>query len=97
LTEIFNLQAKSRPNIFATSTFIPEISRKFEGSPSLETRASEEDMRRYLDEHMFQIPGFVNGNIVNVTAFNTVPHRHIRFQYHEMKFRTQYRTQVTSN
>jgi hypothetical protein len=59
LTEIFNLQAKSRANIFATSRFIPEITEKFEGSMSLEIRASEHDVRRYVDGHMSYLPSFV--------------------------------------
>jgi hypothetical protein len=59
LTEIFNLQAKSRANIFATSRFIPEITERFEGSMSLEIRASEHDVRRYVDGHMSHLPSFV--------------------------------------
>jgi NACHT domain len=62
LTEIFKIQAKSGANVFATSRFIPEITEKFEGNISLEIRASEEDVRRYLDGHMFRLPGFVNHN-----------------------------------
>jgi hypothetical protein len=59
LSEIFNLQAKCGANLFATSRFIPEIKERFEGSISLEIRASNEDVRRYLDGHMFRLPGFV--------------------------------------
>jgi Cdc6-like AAA superfamily ATPase len=59
LSEIFNLQAKSRANIFATSRFIPEITERFEGSMSLEIRASEHDVRRYVDGHMSHLPSFV--------------------------------------
>jgi hypothetical protein len=59
LLEIYNLQAKSRANIFATSRFIPEITERFEGSMSLEIRASNEDVRRYLNGHMSQLPGFI--------------------------------------
>jgi hypothetical protein len=59
LAEIFNLQAKSRANIFATSRFIPEITERFEGSMSLEIRASEHDVRRYVDGHMSHLPSFV--------------------------------------
>jgi hypothetical protein len=44
---------------FATSRFIPEIREKFEGSISLEIRASSEDVGRYLDHHIFRLPGFV--------------------------------------
>jgi hypothetical protein len=60
LSEIFGLQAKCGANIFATSRFIPEITDKFEGSISLEIRASSEDVRRYLDGHMFRLPRFVS-------------------------------------
>jgi hypothetical protein len=59
LSEMFSLQAKCGANIFTTSRFIPEISDKFKGSISLEIRASSEDVRRYLDHHMFRLPGFV--------------------------------------
>jgi hypothetical protein len=62
LTEIFLAQANSRANIFATSRFMPEVIEKFEGSISLEIRASEEDVRRYLDSHMFRLPAFVRRN-----------------------------------
>ena len=60
LKEIFKVQTKSGANIFATSRFIPEITERFQGSISLEIRASEEDVRRYLDGHMFRLPGFVS-------------------------------------
>jgi NACHT domain len=62
LTEIFLAQAKSKVNIFATSRFIPEVTEKFEGSISLEIRASEQDVRRFLDGHMSRLPGFVGRN-----------------------------------
>jgi hypothetical protein len=55
-SEIFNLQNKSGINIFATSRFIPEIMKEFEGSISLEIRARYEDVQRYLDAHMFELP-----------------------------------------
>ena len=59
LTEIFNFQAKSGANIFATSRFIPEITERFEGSIPLEIRASEHDVRTYLDGHTSHLPSFV--------------------------------------
>jgi hypothetical protein len=52
LTEIFNLQAKSEIHLFATSRFIPEITEKFRGSISLEIRASNDDIGRYLEANM---------------------------------------------
>jgi NACHT domain len=60
LKEIFALQAaKCGANIFATSRFIPEITIKFKQSISVEIRASDEDIRRYLEGHMGQLPSFV--------------------------------------
>jgi Cdc6-like AAA superfamily ATPase len=59
LTEIFNLQAKTGANLFATSRFIPEIEKEFKGSVSLEIRASDEDVCRYLDGHMSRLPSFI--------------------------------------
>ena len=62
LSEIFNLQAKYRANVFATSRSIPEIIDQFKGSALLEIRASNEDVQRYLEGHMGQLPGFVQDN-----------------------------------
>jgi NACHT domain len=59
LSEIFNIQAKTGANFFATSRFIPEIIKDFKGSVSLEIRAHDEDVRRYLDGHMSLLPSFV--------------------------------------
>jgi Cdc6-like AAA superfamily ATPase len=56
LSEIFNLQTKTGANLFATSRFIPEIMKCFEGSVSLEIRASDYDVQRYLDGHMSRLP-----------------------------------------
>jgi hypothetical protein len=60
LSEIFNLQAKTGASFFATSRFIPEIAKEFEGSISLEIRARDEDVRRYLNGHMSQLPSFIS-------------------------------------
>ena len=49
LSEIFNLQAKWRVNFFATSRFIPEIQKMFEGSMLIKIYASNEDVQMYLD------------------------------------------------
>jgi len=62
LSEIFNIQAKTGANIFATLRFIPGIMKEFEGCISLEIRASNEDVRRYLDGHVSQLPSFVVRN-----------------------------------
>ena len=62
LSEIFNLQDKTRANLFATSRFIPDITDEFKRSPSLEIRANDGDVRRYLDGHMSQLRSFVLRN-----------------------------------
>jgi Cdc6-like AAA superfamily ATPase len=59
LSELFNLQTKCGANLFATSRPILSIEKEFGGNSKLEIRASEEDVRRYLDGHMFRLPGFV--------------------------------------
>jgi NACHT domain len=52
LSEIFNLQAKCGANLFATSRFIPSVTERFGGSLSLEIRASDEDVRKYVDDYI---------------------------------------------
>ena len=59
LSEIFDLQAKTGANLFATSRFIPEIVKEFEGSVSIEIRTRDEDVQRYLDGKMSQLRPFV--------------------------------------
>jgi hypothetical protein len=59
LSSLFDLQAKYGANLFATSRPISNIEKAFEGNSKLEIRASEEDVRRYLDGHIFRLPGFI--------------------------------------
>ncbi|KAL6692003.1 hypothetical protein J3F84DRAFT_403077 [Trichoderma pleuroticola] len=59
LLEIFNLQAKTKTNFFATSRRIPDIEKAFKGYPSLEILASDEDVQTYLDSQMSEPPGRV--------------------------------------
>jgi hypothetical protein len=59
LSEIFSLQTKCVLNFFATSRFVPDIAEKFNESTQLEIRASDQDIQRYLDGHMSQLPGYV--------------------------------------
>ena len=59
LFEIFNLQSKVQANLFVTSRFIPEIIEKFSERTSVEIRAREVDIQRYLSEHLSQLPVFV--------------------------------------
>jgi len=59
LSGLFNLQVKCGANLFITSRPISSIEKEFEGKPMLEIRASDEDVRRYLDGYMFRLLGFV--------------------------------------
>jgi hypothetical protein len=60
LSEIFSLQAKTGACFFATSRFIPEIKKEFERCVSIEIRASDDDVRRYLNGCMSQLPSYVS-------------------------------------
>ena len=59
LSEIFSLQTKIGISLFATSRFVPEIMKNFEDCVSLEILASDEDVQRYIDGHILQLPSFV--------------------------------------
>ena len=56
LKEVFQLQNDAHVNVFATSRFIDNITVQFSGKLSREIRASEPDVRRYLDNRMSQLP-----------------------------------------
>lgn len=60
--EIFSLQGRCGANIFATSRPIPDVMDKFKGFISLEIRARNQDVRRYLDDQMSKLPRFVRNN-----------------------------------
>jgi hypothetical protein len=57
---LFALQSESKVNIFATSRFIPEIVKEFASAPSLEIRASDADIEKYLDGRMPEMPCFTD-------------------------------------
>ena len=64
LSELLNLQSIATTSIFATSRDIPDIASKFTGgSAILEIRASDEDVRRYIEGHMEQLPSFVQRKV----------------------------------
>ncbi|MCJ1355051.1 MAG: hypothetical protein MMC33_005042 [Icmadophila ericetorum] len=62
LSEVFNLQIQANVNVFATSPILPDITSQFKGMMSREIRASEVDVRRYLENHMSQLPTCVSKN-----------------------------------
>ncbi|KAI9727372.1 MAG: hypothetical protein M1834_008443 [Cirrosporium novae-zelandiae] len=59
-SDISTLQTQANVQLFATSRFIPEIVNRFKESMSLEIRASEEDVRKYLDGQMSRFRPFVS-------------------------------------
>ena len=59
LSRIFNFQKESGSNLFMTSRHLPEITEIFHGHVSLEIRALESDVRRYVDGHLSNLPSFV--------------------------------------
>jgi Cdc6-like AAA superfamily ATPase len=59
LSELLNFQAKCEANVFATSRDMPEITKRFQGSISLEIRATEYDVRRYVDGYISHLPSFI--------------------------------------
>jgi len=62
LSRLLALQAQCGVNLFATSRLIPDITGKFGSALSVEIRASVEDVQRYLDGHMEELPSFVQRN-----------------------------------
>ncbi|KAI0449366.1 hypothetical protein F5B21DRAFT_494476 [Xylaria acuta] len=59
LSEIFNAQSNGKVSFMATSRDNPEIQDKFKGSAILEIRANNDDVERYLDDHMLALPAFI--------------------------------------
>lgn len=57
LNEIFAIQDETRASVFATSRYIAEIREAFEarGSRMMKIRASDEDVRRYLEGNLFLV------------------------------------------
>ncbi|KAI9770975.1 MAG: hypothetical protein M1840_002679 [Geoglossum simile] len=62
LSEIFKLQTKTGAGFFATSRFILEITKEFEGSISIKIHASVDDVQKYLDGKMSRLWPFVSKN-----------------------------------
>ena len=59
ISNIFNLQAKTGAKLFTTSRPNLDIEKQFKGCLLREILASDEDVQRYLDDHMSQLPTFI--------------------------------------
>ncbi|MCJ1263487.1 hypothetical protein MMC22_003357 [Lobaria immixta] len=62
LSKLFALQTSHTVNLMFTSRHIPDIMREFQKCLQLEIRASEEDVRRYLDGQIFRLASCVRRN-----------------------------------
>lgn len=62
MSEIFGLHTRLGTNLFFTSRFVPQIKKDFENREcsTLEIHATDEDIRRYLDNNMSQLPPFIS-------------------------------------
>ena len=60
LKEVFKLQITAQVNLFATSRLMDNITTQFSGRISHEIRASKEDVRRYLNNHILELPTCVS-------------------------------------
>ncbi|KAK1469213.1 hypothetical protein CMEL01_00980 [Colletotrichum melonis] len=62
LETISGIQKLSKMSLYATSRFIPSITRRFRDDQRLEIRASDGDVADYLNGNMGQLPTFVKRN-----------------------------------
>ena len=59
IDKLRELQAKTDVRLMCTSRSIPEIMQKFCSNPTLEVRANEEDVRRFIAGQMRGLPKFI--------------------------------------
>ena len=62
LDAMFELQRQFRTNVFATSRSLPEVVAAFRDELSVEIRATEDDVRRYLEARIVELPKCVGRN-----------------------------------
>ncbi|KAK6533586.1 hypothetical protein TWF694_002523 [Orbilia ellipsospora] len=60
--QIFGFQTKTSVRFFATSRFIPEITKTFQGKPTYEIRAREDDLRKYIQTDAQCITNIIGNN-----------------------------------
>lgn len=60
LHQLFSLQTQKGVSVFATSRHMPDIEKEFSDSLTIEIRASEEDIGRYLQSAVPRFPGFIS-------------------------------------
>lgn len=60
LSDLSELQAKRVVNLMLTSRYIPRVVYYVQSDMTLEVRASDEDVRRYVDGRMNELPKFIS-------------------------------------
>ncbi|KAH7121183.1 hypothetical protein B0J11DRAFT_59184 [Dendryphion nanum] len=78
LTRIFDLQAKCRLNLFATSRDVPNITKYFVGHISLKISARNEDVKKYITSCMSRLPSFVIDHLELQTKIKTSISKSVR-------------------
>jgi hypothetical protein len=58
IDKLCDLQARTDVRLLFTSRFVSEITQKFHSNPLLEVRASEEDVRRFVEGQMSRLPKY---------------------------------------
>ena len=59
LEALSSIQGASNESVFATSRKLPDITKRFETSMSLQIMARDEDVENYIDGQMYRLPDFV--------------------------------------
>lgn len=54
-----DLQGRTDLRLMGTSRFIPDITEKFRTGPTLEVRASDEDIKRFVAGQTYRLPGCI--------------------------------------
>jgi hypothetical protein len=74
IEKLQRLQDGRNVRLLFTSRFIPEITKEFQSSASLEVRASEEDVRRYIAGQMLRLPNCIkrDGGLQNLVQTRIV-------------------------
>jgi hypothetical protein len=60
ISVILKVQTRCKLNFLATSRDLPEITSMFDSSQTVEIRARDEDLRRYIDGQISRLPKFMS-------------------------------------
>ncbi|KAI0883266.1 uncharacterized protein GGS22DRAFT_195456 [Annulohypoxylon maeteangense] len=71
ISVIFGIQKEHDVNILVTSRFNPDVEDRFAGCASLEIRAGEDDVSRYLEGHMELLP--IRNPAIEKEILTTIP------------------------